>query len=145
MESNSTCPDSTCQYRNRATGYCGYTGPCVMVGRTVKIYDTSMKNETPKKTPDDLLDALETVAAMQIDELCGCFDLRPDMVRNGYEGLYAVITTHTADQIFETVKIYLNEKMSKKILDEKNRVKKLADEFGIHKLYAYVTELRGEP
>lgn len=29
MATDSTCPNSICKYRNRVTGHCSYTGPCI--------------------------------------------------------------------------------------------------------------------
>lgn len=39
METNSTCPDSTCKLRNRVTGYCQSTGPCIMVKPKPENYE----------------------------------------------------------------------------------------------------------
>lgn len=49
METNSTCPDSTCKLRNRVTGFCQYTGPCVMVQSAPEKYE---RKET--KMPEGL-------------------------------------------------------------------------------------------
>lgn len=42
MEQNSTCPDSTCKFRNRVTGYCTYTGPCIMVQSASEKYERKL-------------------------------------------------------------------------------------------------------
>lgn len=42
METNSTCPDSTCKFRNRVTGYCTYTGPCIMVQSAPEKYERKL-------------------------------------------------------------------------------------------------------
>lgn len=97
-----------------------------------------------KRTADDLLDALETVASMDVEEQYRYFNLRAD-ITNCYEGLYEVISTHTADEIFDTVKRYSDDKIAARVQKEKEMVRNLAELLGIHKLYAYVAEMRGEP
>lgn len=42
METNSTCPDSTCKLRNRVTGYCQSTGPCIMVQSAPEKYERKL-------------------------------------------------------------------------------------------------------
>ena len=42
MEVNSTCPDNTCKFRNRVTGYCTYTGPCIMVQSAPEKYERKL-------------------------------------------------------------------------------------------------------
>ena len=42
METNSTCPDSTCKLRNRVTGYCTYTGSCIMVQSAPEKYERKL-------------------------------------------------------------------------------------------------------
>ena len=47
METDSTCPNSICKYRNRVTGHCTYNGPCVEL-----LYTTIERKET--KMPEGL-------------------------------------------------------------------------------------------
>ena len=47
METDSTCPNSICKYRNRVTGHCTYGGPCVE-----SVYTIIERKET--KMPDGL-------------------------------------------------------------------------------------------
>lgn len=44
METNSTCPDSTCEFRNLVTGYCHHNSPCVMVKPKSEKYETRKAN-----------------------------------------------------------------------------------------------------
>ena len=41
METNSTCPDSTCRLRN-SLGYCTSSGPCIMATKKVKIEEKGL-------------------------------------------------------------------------------------------------------
>ena len=41
---DSTCPNSLCRYRNRVTGYCSYTGPCIdMVPMEISVQQEESK------------------------------------------------------------------------------------------------------
>ena len=53
---DSTCPSSICRYRNRVTGHCEYSGPCVMaVYTTPEKENRKMAEGLTKMGYDDLM------------------------------------------------------------------------------------------
>ena len=47
METNITCPNGVCTYRNRVTGYCEYSGPCIekdSIMEEMKMSEELIKN-----------------------------------------------------------------------------------------------------
>ena len=58
---DSTCPSSICRYRNRVTGHCEYSGPCVMA-----VYSP------PEKENRKMADGLTKVG---YDDLISQFDI----------------------------------------------------------------------
>lgn len=54
MTTNSTCPDSSCKFRN-SFGYCSFNGGCIATNKTVTVEVPTRKEEVPLAetiTPD---------------------------------------------------------------------------------------------
>lgn len=93
----------------------------------------------------ELLNALSIVGNMEPDEQMYYFRIGKDLkVTNSMCGLYYIINNYSIGKIVQTAGIYKKAKIDAQIQAEKQKVKRLADEIGIHTLYVYVKELRGE-
>ena len=64
-----------------------------------------------------------------------------------YKGVGAIVTTNSASEAIEKIRAYEEKKKQeedKKIHVDKEKVMKLADEIGIHELFAIMKEIWGE-
>ena len=94
------------------------------------------------ETLTDLLQALNTVATMNVSEQVSYFQLQPDLIHNCFEGLYIIISMFTPAQIFEIVQSYTEVKDAERLQLNREKVRQLASEIGLENLHNLVEELR---
>lgn len=59
METDSTCPNSICKYRNRVTGHCTYNGPCVeLTYAAIEREETKMSDQLTKMGYDQIMERI---------------------------------------------------------------------------------------
>ena len=149
METSSTCPDNTCKFRNRVTGYCTYNGPCIMVQSAPEKYEKRKDAKDGGKeledrfarTPDGMLEALRCVAYMSADDQVKYFGVSKDG-DSSITGLWLVVMSMIgAETIFERAEAYRADKEIEREALERVKVQRLADEIGIEKVASIAREI----
>lgn len=70
MATDSTCPNSICKYRNRVTGHCTYSGPCVeSVYTTIERKETKMPEVLTKMGYDMIIERIVNRTVQPPDDM----------------------------------------------------------------------------
>ena len=96
-----------------------------------------------EKTPEDMLSALAIVGDMDVSEQKHYFKIDMDLY-GGFEALYLLAKSGTSDMIFETVEKYKDAKYKEEMEAQKMKVRRLAEEIGLHNLKSFVSQIEEE-
>ena len=96
-----------------------------------------------EKTPEDMLSALAVVGDMDVAEQKRYFNITMDLTCS-FDALYLLVKSCTPDMIFETVERYKDAKYKATMLEQKIKVRRLAEEIGLHNLDAFTQQLKKE-
>ena len=97
-----------------------------------------------EQTPEDMLKALAVVGDMDTQDVIRFFDINAKLIRNSFDALYLLVNGGTPDMIFDAVEKYKEEKYKSKMEAQKNKVRLLAQEIGMHNLKDFTEQLEKE-
>lgn len=96
-----------------------------------------------EKTPEDMLSALAFVGDMDVAEQKHYFNITMDLTCS-FDALYLLVKGCTPDMIFDTVEKYKDAKYKAKMTAQKMKVRRLAEEIGLHNLKSFVSQIEEE-
>lgn len=96
-----------------------------------------------EKTPEDMLSALAVVGDMDVAEQKHYFNITMDLTCS-FDALYLLVKGCTPDMIFDAVEEYKDSKYKATMTAQKMKVRRLAEEIGLHNLDAFTQQLKKE-
>lgn len=124
-------------------GKCGYIDTGLVMTPYTEPDLEQIKRDYDAWYEKGLADAWECARKITGSVMDGCFNYNELNVLFGSKYPESIINKYSASEAIKKIRQYEQEK--EEIIDpDKNKVEALANDIGIHKLYALVKEIRGE-